>query len=98
MKYIKDKVEAIKILVSEIINLNEKLPADREVELKISGGTYPQIEVVFWHPDEYGDPDFGDGDLFSIYLTDEDWHKEDESSFAKISKKMKAWEEEYCNE
>ena len=96
MKYSKGKVEAAKILFAEIINLNEKLPERMKVELRVDGGEYSKIEVIFWKPDENGELDYADEDRYQIYLTKKDWQKRYESSFAKITAKMQEWKELYC--
>ena len=99
MKYNKEKVEAAKILFAEIINLNEKLPERMEVKLRVDGGRYSKIEVIFWKQDESGENgelNFADEDRYQIFLTDEEWHKEFENSFAEITAKMQEWKELYC--
>ena len=92
MKYNKDKTEAVKILVSEILEFNQKMPEDRFADFRIIGGSDPKIDVTFWFFDENMEPDYNDDDNFQIYLTEKDWHKDYEQSFEDITKKMREWE------
>ena len=94
MKYNKEKVEAAKILFAEILELNQKLPEDRWVDVALSGGPYPSIEVGFWEKQRTGGFFFADGDsLLYVHLTGRS-----QESFTDITAKMQEWKELYCNE
>ena len=97
MKYNKEKVEAAKILFAEIMDLNQNLPEDLFIDLRICGMDNPKIEVIFWFVDENGDYDYKNEDHHEIYFTDEEWHTPFESSYAKITAKMQEWKGLYCN-
>lgn len=97
MEYNKEKIEAAKILFAEVLELNQQLPKDRDIEMRICGMENPKVEVTFWYTNSDGTFDFADEDRFDVYLTDEDWHDICESSFADITAKMQEWKELYCN-
>ena len=97
MEYNKEKVEAAKILFAEVLELNQQLPKERDIEMRIWGMENPKVDVIFWHTDSNGTYDYADEDHFEVYLTDEDWHRSFESSFADITAKMQEWKELYCN-
>lgn len=95
MKYNKNKVEAVKILLSEILELNQQLPDEKFIDVWVKGGPVPVLDVTFWTIDEEGDFDYEDDDVFHEFLDDVDWN---EKTFAKITSKMNEWKELYCNE
>lgn len=96
MKYSKDKVEAIKILLSEILELNQHLPDNKFVDFWLNGYSDSGVlDVTFWTVNEDGEPDYGDDEVFHEFLGDVDWN---EKTFAKITSKMNEWKELYCNE
>lgn len=93
MKYNKDKVEVAKILFAEILELNQELPEDRFIDIMTRGHKDGWLEVIFWHIDKEGGPDYERRDRFYELLGDVSFR---ENTFADITTKMQEWKELYC--
>ena len=59
MKYSETKIEAIKVLFAQILELNEKFErfgSNKEIQFEANGGTFPGIIVRFWDWDSDNNP------------------------------------------
>ena len=97
MEYNKEKVESAKKLFEEILELNQKLPEDRWIDVELSGGPYPTITVSFWKEQEDGGFFYDDDDSYlKLYFADIKRPGLFESSYTKIAAKLQEWKELYC--
>lgn len=91
MRYSKEKIEAVKILVPEILELNQRLPETKAVLFEITGIKHPAYIVTFctWDPKKHF---FIIDKTFTVLLSEADT----KNDFAEITKKMNEWKELYC--
>lgn len=95
MKYSKEKVEAVKVLFAEILEINEELKnsgSEKEIQFEFSGGDFPGIVVHFWDFDYSQNP----REVFEISLEKNDKPGRRHSIF-ELSEKVKDWRERFGN-
>lgn len=92
MKYKKDRVEAVKILFLQILELNEKLETEdgeKEIQLELNGGKFPSITVRFWDWESKQKPI----ETFEMALDTYHERNERKHDFSALSAKVKEWGE-----
>jgi hypothetical protein len=91
MRYNKEKIEAVKILVPEILELNQRLPENKGIIFEITNIIHPAYIVTFctWEPKKHV---YRMEKTFTVLLSEADT----KNDFAEITKKMNEWKELYC--
>ena len=91
MIYDEKKIEAVKILIPEIIELNQKLGTEREILVTVDGGSFPGMAVKFWDWAKSHNPQ----ESFDISLEGKD-RAGDRHSMEALVKVLNEWREKYA--
>ena len=86
-----DKMEATLFLTEQVLDANKILPAERSIDLRISGGAFPKVSVIF-HEIENGNTK--SAEIFD-YSLKKGTGISAEKTVETIKNKIKEWTELY---
>ena len=96
MNYSKEKTEAAKILLAQIIEVNERLEkagSEKEIQFELNGGKFPELIVRFWDWEGNNNPQ----ETFEISLERYLIKDGRRHSLLDLAEKVKDWGERFGN-
>ena len=96
MNYSKEKTEAAKILLAQIIEVNERLEkagSEKEIQFELNGGKFPELIVRFWDWEGANNPQ----ETFEISLERYLIKDGRRHNLLDLAEKVKDWGERFGN-
>lgn len=93
--YNPERIKKAEHLFSEIIALDEKLPADARIDMDFSGSIYGQIHVWFFERNEEGVFKLAEDMPNPMYFFI-NGSEDTEDAYGRIKSQLLAWEKRFC--